>query len=432
MLSRSFSPSKLPKHPPPPPPLSERKRNHDRHGRRHRQSHNHTEPPLQKDDPEDSIGVVPTLTPSQSSTSRGCESTLEQPYPQPTEASSSPLPPTTTTTTTTTTGSGLDTIELLSTDHHSDSSLSGVPSWNHRLRLLQIFHRKQQQPYISHHHRHNINLEGNHEMMTTTTGSTKRSDTEHKTVSNTTITATMDGSDSYGEPLQLNVLKQTKKSRKRKAPYRIHHIQNTELKLPLHYNDVDVVVGDDPIIPKHSSPLPQPPQRNTILSHHDIVNGSNRRTSITHPSSVHTTTTTNHTDTDDITPIDPVSDFDDTEWTPMDSSYGAAIPLAGWIPKGIRRTIEFTVLVGLALIIVVLVVETSLRSSNHKNNTSSNNNNNNNNAAVVTTTTTEDGGGVAWYTNYTNDDTINTTSHNNNNNNNDESDNDGTYRERER
>ena len=320
-------------------------------------------------------------------------------------------------------------IELLSTDDHSDSSLSGVPSWNHRLRLLQIFHRKQQQqPYIN-HHRHNSNVEGDHEMMTTTTGSTKRSDTEHNTVSNTNITATMDGSDSYGEPLQLNVSKQTKKSRKRKAPYRIHHIQNTELKLPLHYNDVDVVVGDDPIIPKHSSPLPQPPQRNTILSHHDIVNGSNRRTSITHPSSVHTTTTTNHTDTDDITPIDPVSDFDDTEWTPMDSSYGAAIPLAGWIPKGIRRTIEFTVLVGLALIIVVLVVETSLRSSNHKNNTSSNNNNNNNNAAVVTTTTTEDGGGVAWYTNYTNDDTINTTSHNNNNN---ESDNDGTYRERER
>jgi hypothetical protein len=62
--------------------------------------------------------------------------------------------------------------------------------------------------------------------------------------------------------------------------------------------------------------------------------------------------------------------FDESEWTPPDSSYGAAIPVAGWIPKSIRRTIECTLIAVVLGCVVFFVVETSVRadskSRNHK------------------------------------------------------------------
>jgi len=73
---------------------------------------------------------------------------------------------------------------------------------------------------------------------------------------------------------------------------------------------------------------------------------------------------------------DSVADFDENEWTPPDSSYGAAIPVGGWIPKKIRRGIEAT-LIGMMIVgLVFLVVTTSIRvtedAKHMKNNTSSN------------------------------------------------------------
>ena len=55
-----------------------------------------------------------------------------------------------------------------------------------------------------------------------------------------------------------------------------------------------------------------------------------------------------------------VQDFHESEWTPPDSSYGAAIPLFGWIPKNTRRHIEFTILLILVLGLVYLVVMLSI------------------------------------------------------------------------
>jgi hypothetical protein len=57
----------------------------------------------------------------------------------------------------------------------------------------------------------------------------------------------------------------------------------------------------------------------------------------------------------------PIDDFDPSEWTPPDSSYGAAIPVAGWIPKGIRRNIELCVSVILLALIGYLIITTSMR-----------------------------------------------------------------------
>jgi hypothetical protein len=55
-----------------------------------------------------------------------------------------------------------------------------------------------------------------------------------------------------------------------------------------------------------------------------------------------------------------VADFDETEWTPPDSSYGAAIPVAGWIPKEIRRLIEWTFLAMLVGAVVYLLITISM------------------------------------------------------------------------
>jgi hypothetical protein len=71
---------------------------------------------------------------------------------------------------------------------------------------------------------------------------------------------------------------------------------------------------------------------------------------------------------------DSLGDFEDSEWTQPDSSYGAAIPFGGWIPKNIRRTIESTLIAILFIGLVYLVVATSIRvtegtSSSHSNST---------------------------------------------------------------
>lgn len=58
---------------------------------------------------------------------------------------------------------------------------------------------------------------------------------------------------------------------------------------------------------------------------------------------------------------DSLADFKETEWTPQDSSYGAAIPLGGWIPKPIRRMIERTLLLVGTVCLVYLIVTTSIK-----------------------------------------------------------------------
>ena len=55
-----------------------------------------------------------------------------------------------------------------------------------------------------------------------------------------------------------------------------------------------------------------------------------------------------------------VLDFQESEWTPPDSSYGAACPLFGWIPKNIRQNIEYTIILLLVLGLVYLVVMLSI------------------------------------------------------------------------
>lgn len=53
--------------------------------------------------------------------------------------------------------------------------------------------------------------------------------------------------------------------------------------------------------------------------------------------------------------------FSEADWTPPDSSYGAAIPVGGCIPKNIRRLIEWTILAGLFLGVVMFLIATSIR-----------------------------------------------------------------------
>jgi hypothetical protein len=63
---------------------------------------------------------------------------------------------------------------------------------------------------------------------------------------------------------------------------------------------------------------------------------------------------------------DSIADFDDSEWTPQDSAYGAAFPIFGCIPKQVRRFIEFTILALLLLGFVYLVVTTSIHITNER------------------------------------------------------------------
>ena len=55
-----------------------------------------------------------------------------------------------------------------------------------------------------------------------------------------------------------------------------------------------------------------------------------------------------------------VIDFKESEWTPEDSSYGAACPLFGWIPKNRRRSIEYAIIFILVIALVYLMVMLSI------------------------------------------------------------------------
>ena len=67
-------------------------------------------------------------------------------------------------------------------------------------------------------------------------------------------------------------------------------------------------------------------------------------------------------------PLDPddeesICDFQESEWTPQDTSYGAAIPVGGWIPKTIRRLIEWTLIGTVICCVAFLVITTSIKIS---------------------------------------------------------------------
>ena len=62
-----------------------------------------------------------------------------------------------------------------------------------------------------------------------------------------------------------------------------------------------------------------------------------------------------------------LGEFSASEWTPPDSSYGAAIPVAGWIPKHIRRLIEFSVSALFVMLVVYIVITTSINTDRHQN-----------------------------------------------------------------
>jgi hypothetical protein len=64
---------------------------------------------------------------------------------------------------------------------------------------------------------------------------------------------------------------------------------------------------------------------------------------------------------------DSIADFDESEWTPQDSAYGAACPVCGFIPKHVRRMIEFSLIAIMVLGFVYLLVTTSIHITNDRN-----------------------------------------------------------------
>jgi hypothetical protein len=58
---------------------------------------------------------------------------------------------------------------------------------------------------------------------------------------------------------------------------------------------------------------------------------------------------------------DSIADFDESEWTQPDSSYGAACPVCGCIPKRVRQIVEMTLIAGMVFLLIYLVVAVSMK-----------------------------------------------------------------------
>jgi len=52
---------------------------------------------------------------------------------------------------------------------------------------------------------------------------------------------------------------------------------------------------------------------------------------------------------------------DGIEWTPQDSSYGAAVPAFGWVPKRIRKLLEVIFVVLITALLIAVVVKTGIK-----------------------------------------------------------------------
>lgn len=65
--------------------------------------------------------------------------------------------------------------------------------------------------------------------------------------------------------------------------------------------------------------------------------------------------------------VDSTADFRDTEWTPPDSSYGAACPVCGCVPKNVRRMVEFSMIAAMVVAFVYLLITTSIDLSDERN-----------------------------------------------------------------
>eukprot|EP00549_Striatella_unipunctata_P001837 CAMPEP_0118705386 /NCGR_PEP_ID=MMETSP0800-20121206/19837_1 /TAXON_ID=210618 ORGANISM="Striatella unipunctata, Strain CCMP2910" /NCGR_SAMPLE_ID=MMETSP0800 /ASSEMBLY_ACC=CAM_ASM_000638 /LENGTH=294 /DNA_ID=CAMNT_0006607531 /DNA_START=191 /DNA_END=1075 /DNA_ORIENTATION=+ len=69
-------------------------------------------------------------------------------------------------------------------------------------------------------------------------------------------------------------------------------------------------------------------------------------------------------------------DFNANDWTPQDSSYGAAFPFCGWIPKRYRQAIEYGLifLMGFLLVLAVVVLSIKFNSGRRRYNASNSEN----------------------------------------------------------
>jgi hypothetical protein len=101
------------------------------------------------------------------------------------------------------------------------------------------------------------------------------------------------------------------------------------------------------------------------VSHNNQTNKSNRGGVEGTKTSAATTanTTTNFPRTLSSRSQDSLADFHDSEWTPQDSSYGAACPVCGCVPKHVRRLVEFSMISAIILGFVYFLVMTSINVS---------------------------------------------------------------------
>jgi hypothetical protein len=59
------------------------------------------------------------------------------------------------------------------------------------------------------------------------------------------------------------------------------------------------------------------------------------------------------------------------DWTPQDSSYGAAVPACGWVPKRIRKLIEIIFFLAVTALIIFLVVKIGIKLTGNEHKSSS-------------------------------------------------------------
>jgi hypothetical protein len=103
-------------------------------------------------------------------------------------------------------------------------------------------------------------------------------------------------------------------------------------------------------------------------------------------------------------PIPP--SFSENDWTPLDTSYGAAIPVGGWIPKTIRRLIECCILAALIGTLVGMVVMASIKLHSGASSAANGGGGSGGNASLFDDDMYINGTNASWYGNATDDDLV--------------------------
>mmetsp|Transcript_17359 Transcript_17359/g.20035 ORF Transcript_17359/g.20035 Transcript_17359/m.20035 type:complete len:333 (+) Transcript_17359:143-1141(+) len=129
------------------------------------------------------------------------------------------------------------------------------------------------------------------------------------------------------------------------------------------HRDRNGLMGSQSDLESYGSPLSTNPATPAALRHHCTMSRYENSSAFHHINGRRETSFRLSPSSDTLMTAD-VDDWDNREWTPKDSAYGAACPICGFLTKNVRRGIEFSLIALACFGLILLIVHVSISITN--------------------------------------------------------------------